>query len=126
MKTSRKTLLLSFLMLISTFVFAQTTDKVVDGFKIGNADMISAYFSNNIEFFVNNSDNIYTKSQAGSILMEFFRLNKPQGFTILHQGTKNMSQFVIGKLETSEKNYRIYFLIKDNVVQQLRIENYDE
>jgi hypothetical protein len=40
----------------------------------------------------------------------------------MHRGDKENAQFVIGNLETTNGTYRVYFLIKKNLVQQLRIE----
>ena len=55
-------------------------------------------------------------------ITNFFKKNQPVSFTISHQGEREHQQFVIGNLATKQGNYRVYFLVKNNLIHQLRIE----
>ena len=75
------------------------------------------------ELVIQREDNVYSKEQVSVIMNSFFKRNVPSQFTIVHQGMRDNSQFVIGNLQTNNGTYRIYLLIKHNLIYQLRIEN---
>jgi hypothetical protein len=99
---------------------------VITGFSQGKAEMISKYFVSNVELTVDNKENIYSSTQADIILKDFFKKNTAQSFSIIHEGGKAESKYVIGSLKTSQGNYRITILLKQEnnktYIQQLRIE----
>ena len=68
----------------------------------------------------------YSRSQAEMILKDFFSKNQPKGFSIEQSGDNNSSKFAIGKLTTSNGNYRSYFVLKAKdgsfVIQEIRFE----
>lgn len=116
-------------LLISCFLMAQAPtipDEVIQGFKDGKAETVSKFFNNSIELIINNQENIYSKTQAEIILKDFFKKNSAQSFSILHQGGKGESKYVIGSLNTSQGKYRITILLKlsnnKTYIHQLRIE----
>ena len=95
---------------------------IVAGFNSGYSDAIAEHLNDNVELVIKNANNVFTKQQTKNILTDFFKKNPPLKFTIMHRGDKENAQFVIGNLETTNGTYRVYFLIKKNLVQQLRIE----
>lgn len=119
-------------LVILAFVFstmlgmAQIPDDLVLSFKTGNAVTLSSYFNQNIELFVLDQDDVYSKAQAQQIVANFFNQNKPTGFSIIHQSGKEDSKFAIGKLTTTTGGYRVSFFVKNEdgkpVIHQLRIE----
>ena len=101
------------------------TDLVLS-FKTGNAATLSSYFNQNIELYVLDQDDVYSRAQAQQIVSNFFNQNKATGFSIIHQSGKEDSKFAIGKLTTTNGVYRVSFFVKNEngkpVIHQLRIE----
>ena len=121
---------LSLIALVLAFtVQAQQMDAIPDivaGFNSGYSDAIAEHLNDNVELVIKNANNVFTKQQTKTILNDFFKKNPPLRFSIMHRGDKESAQFVIGNLETTNGTYRVYFLIKKNLVQQLRIEGSDD
>ena len=99
-------------------------------FKTGNAKELSKYFNTNVDLTVIEKQDIYSKSQAEIILKDFFGKNVPSGFSVLHQGGKEGSKYVIGNLTTAKGSFRVSLLLKNQnnaqIIQQLRIESGNE
>ena len=118
--------------MVSAFVMAahqagaQIPDEIILSFKNGNSKTLAEYFNQNIELVVLEDDNVYSKAQAQQIVAKFFGNNKPESFTVIHQGGKEDAKYVIGNLKTNNGSFRIYFLLKTserkNYIHQLRIE----
>lgn len=118
-------LLLSFLFLTS-FSQEQIPEKLLLSLQSGDAKTLSGFFNDNIELVVLENDNVYSKAQAQQIVSKFFTNYKPEKFSIIHQGGKDGSKYVIGSLTTKKGSFRVYFLIKvdqgNSFIHQLRIE----
>ena len=96
---------------------------IITAFRNGNAQILSNFFNKNIELVILDKEDIYSKAQAQLILQDFFSKHKPLKFDILHKGGKENSKYSIGKLKTKQGNFRVYFLIKNKKIYQLRIED---
>ncbi len=125
----KKSFILASALLISVVIFAITIDtpqEIITGFSQGKAELISKYFKESVELTIDNKENIYSSTQAGLILKDFFSKNAPQSFTILHEGGKDDSKYSIGSLKTAQGSYRVTILLKLNgakpYIHQLRIE----
>lgn len=105
---------------------AQIPDDLVLSLKTGNAATLSSYFNQNIELFVVDQDDVYSRAQAQQIVSNFFNQNKATGFSIIHQSGKEDTKYAIGKLTTNKGVFRVSFLVKNedgkSVIHQLRIE----
>ena len=105
---------------------AQIPDDLVLSLKTGNASTLSSYFNQNIELFVIDQDDVYSRAQAQQIVSNFFNQNKATGFSIIHQSGKEDTKYAIGKLTTNKGVFRVSFLVKNengkSVIHQLRIE----
>lgn len=115
-------------LLISTDAESQTEipNDIISSLEKGNAKLLAEYFNENVELVVLDNDNVYSKAQAKQIVRNFFDSFTPESFTIIHQGGKEGSKYVIGNLKTDNGNFRIYFLLKKesgkDYIHQLRIE----
>lgn len=98
-------------------------NEIAQAMKSGNAKLLSEFFNLNIELEVNQKDDIYSKVQAEIIMKDFFYKYHPTDFIIKFEGGKDSSQYTVGSLITVKGNFRINFLFKNNLIQQLRIEN---
>ncbi len=105
---------------------AQIPDELVLSLKTGDAATLSGYFNQNIELFVVDQDDVYSRAQAQQIVSNFFNQNKATGFSIIHQSGKEDTKYAIGQLTTNKGVYRVSFLVKNDngkpVIHQLRIE----
>lgn len=104
-------------------------NSILTSMETGDAKALSAFFNQNIELVVLDSDNVYSKAQAQQIVTTFFNKFPPisgKAFSIIHETGKADAQSVIGKLKTEKGDFRIYFLLKKNgekeYIHQLRIE----
>ncbi len=105
-------------------------DGIVSSLKTGNAKELAKHFNANIDLTLIDKQEIYSKTQAELILKEFFSKNIPSNFTIIHQGEKEGSKYVIGNLTTSKGTFRVSLFLKSQnntqVIHQLRIESGNE
>jgi len=103
---------------------------IISAFKDGDANRLSAYLNDNVELVMENNNNIFSKQQTLTILSDFFKKNKVNGFQVLHQGEKETSNFIIGTLKTSNDDFRVYILMRKannkTLILQIRIEKNDE
>ena len=109
-----------------TALSQETPAGIVESFKKGNARDLARHFNNNIELVVLDNEDVYSKSQAELILRDFFSVNPPVKFDMLHQGGSKAARFGIGNLQTKNGDFRIHFLLrlKEDVylIHLLRIE----
>lgn len=128
MKTM-KFLLLSFFCCCSLVLYSQNVSPEINaGFKSGNVALITKYFAESLDVkILSASKNNVSKSNASNDLAAFFRRNAPKDYVVLHTGERNNSSYCIGKLTTSNGEYRVtlFFRKVDSklLIDQLKIEN---
>ena len=114
-----------FLLLLSVRSEGQIPSQIGSGLKSGNAKMVASCFNDNVELVILDKENVCSKEQGEMILNDFFSKNKPVDFKLTHQGWTD-SVYGIGKLQTANANFRIYFMLKSfankPMLVQLRIE----
>ena len=105
--------------------FGQIPEQIIKGLKTGDSKLVAAHFYENIELVVLDRELVCSQAQAEQILKDFFAHNKPLDFKITHQGGDE-SSYAIGRMQTGNGNFRVYFLLKlkGNQAQivQLRID----
>ncbi len=119
------TLFVFVLSVYSVTLPAQTMEvpsAVISALNAGNSPQVSSYFNSNVEIVVGSQNDIFSSQQANAILADFFRKNHVVSFHLIHKGTKEAACFAIGMLKTSSGSYRVYVLMRKNLIQQLRIE----
>lgn len=113
------------LLLLSNNLFSQIPAQIENGLKTGNAKMIASCFNDNVELVILDKENVCSKEQGEIILSDFFSKNKPTDFKLTHQGGTD-SVYGIGKMQTANANFLIYFMLKSfankPLLVQLRIE----
>lgn len=114
------------LLLLLAFAPGDIPKEMLDALRTGNSIQLAQYFSTSIELAIPGKEDIYSNKQAELIMKDFFTKHVPSGFSILHQGGKEGSQYAIGLLTTSAGRYRVTLLIKmkENkpFIHQLRFE----
>ncbi len=127
---------LSFILALSfSFtLFAQNSgtisQDIVNATRDGSASNLAEYFNENIELVLPQKSGIFSKSQAEMVLKDFFTKNPPEGFRIIHEGSRQKASFAIGNYTTGTAVFRIYFLTKkvngNLLIHQLRIEKQND
>ena len=109
----------------SLISFGQIPDQIILGLKTGDAKIVALHFNENIELVVIDKELVCSQAHGEQILKDFFTHNKPSDFRITHQGG-NDSPYAIGKMQTINGNFRVYFLMKSKgakaPIVQLRID----
>lgn len=124
-----KNLLFAFLIV----PFASTAHNVnlgsiTDAISKGNATELSKFFDQSVEIAILDEEDVYNKTQAVSIIKDFFVKHKPTSFSQVHQGTSKGqdSKYCIGNLTTSTATFRVYIYMKvvgnDYTIQELRFD----
>lgn len=122
---------------ISTFLIALTMiplisfaangiDDIINALKNADAKKITDFFDTKVDISMPGKTGSYTKSQAESMIKDFFNNNKVQSFEEKHRGENNGMQYCTGNLVTQNGVYKTTFLTKlkgDNqLIQTLRFE----
>ena len=101
------------ILLTLTFVIATLNTQAVDisqvtnAFKAGNADMLKDMMAAEVDMVAPGASKKGTAGDAVAILKSFFATNKPAGFTVAHHADKNESGFIVGKLTTANRDFRV-------------------
>ena len=125
MKTFKLLLLSACIFCAIPMLDAQTVEVpnvILTALNNGDASQISNYLNSNVELFIENKNDVFSKVQATQIIADFFRKNHVASFQLLHKGNKDAASFAIGTLKTATGNFRLYVLTRKNEIQQLRIE----
>lgn len=123
-----------FFMLLTSIGFqSKATDisaNLISAFKEGDAQTINAYLAANVEIAIGTKNDVFSKQQATGIINEFFRENSVKSFQVVHRGSKDAANFIVGSLATSRGTYRVHLLMRmqgtQAQIQQLRIEESNE
>ena len=125
MKTTKYILLFVMSFISFSTVFAQTDqfDEIAKNIRTSNVSNLSNTFNSTIELGLPGNDAAFSKPQAEMILKDFFAKNIPTHFVIEHRGTSGgNSKFANGTLDTSAGRYKVYILIKGNIIYELRFD----
>lgn len=120
MKTTFTTLLLSLLLISSSFTEDQTgIDGVIGALRTGNANELSKYFDDNVELTLPVKSNSYSKAQAQVIVRDFFSNNGVKGFDLKHKGDAPGGHYCIGTLNTKSGQFRAHVFMKSKGNREL-------
>ena len=112
----------------STLVLSQVHVEVKEAFNSGNSALLAKFFNKNVELFINQKEDVYSKAQAELILKDFFIKHQPDTFLIENQGFSDGINYIIAKLDTSNGNFRIYITYRQNAgknyINRLNITDY--
>lgn len=132
MLNNSRTRMLTTLMVVPFLIFAAFAgdlDSIASAIKAGDSKALAAYFDNTVEVKIGNKEGAYSKSQAETIVKDFFTKNKPKSFSFKHDGPSggNNAHYAIGSLATEKGNFRTYVYLKKKgekfYIQELSFEN---
>jgi hypothetical protein len=124
-----KKYLLSFFVLFTLASFSYSSvsfEPIVNALKSGNVDEIAKYFDNSVEITLPGKSGSYNKTQAKTILQDFFKSITIKNFEVIHKSENTSSQYCIGNLITDRGSYRTTIFMKQkgeqHLIQELRFE----
>jgi len=98
-------------------------------FAMGDADKLSAWFSDNLEVTIFSNSNDSSRNQARQIMKTFFRSYTPRSFEITHKAGRSNMKYALGTLNAGGElfNVTIFVSYKDSDyrVQHIKIERID-
>ena len=131
MKYPVRAILISLLSVLSMSLNAQ--DKGYDVFApigkymaMGDAEKLSAWFSDNLEVTIFSSSNDSSRSQARQIMKSFFKSYTPRSFEISHTAGRSNMKYALGTLSAGGEVFlvTIFVAFQDDSyrIQQIKIE----
>ena len=123
-----KTLIVIFSLLMPVSFDQPNIAAVTKALSEGDAATLSNYLDNTVELTILASQNVYNKTQATTVLTDFFGKNKPRSFNAVHQGSSkgSSSHYTIGDMASATGTYRVYLYYKSvgekPIIQEIRIE----
>ena len=105
-------LLVSSVLILSSFTLQSGIDEVIGALRSGNANELAKYFDDNVELTLPDKSDSYSKAQALLIVKDFFGNNDVKGFDLKHKGDSPGGHFCIGTLQTKVGNFRTNVFMK--------------
>ena len=88
-------------------VQAADVTPISNAFSAGNADLLNDYIASEVDIVTPDASKKGNDKDAIAILKSFFQSQKPMGFTVVHHADKNDSGFLVGKMTTANKEFRV-------------------
>lgn len=95
----------------------------------GDADKLSAWFSDNLEITIFSDSNDSSRNQARQIMRSFFNSYTPRSFEITHKAGRSNMKYALGNLNAGGEVFLVTIFVnfKENgyKIQHLKIESID-
>jgi hypothetical protein len=95
----------------------------------GDADKLSAWFSDNLEVTIFSSSNDASRNQARQIMRSFFKSYTPRSFEIGHKAGRSNMKYALGTLNAGGEMFLVTIFVSlkgDGYrIQQIKIERLD-
>ena len=95
----------------------------------GDADRLSAWFSDNLEVTIFATSNDSSRNQARQIMKSFFRSYTPRSFEITHKAGRSNMKYALGTLNAGGERFIVTIFVGYNEssykIQHLKIERVD-
>ena len=95
----------------------------------GDADKLSAWFSDNLEVTIFSDSNDSSRNQARQVMKSFFKSYAPRSFEISHKAGRSNMKYALGTLNAGGEMFLVTIFVnyKDDSykIQQLKIERLD-
>lgn len=95
----------------------------------GDAEKLSAWFSDNLEVTVFSNSNDSSRNQARQIMKSFFRSYTPRSFEITHKAGRANKKYALGVLNAGGEMFVVTIFVNytesDYKIQHLKIERMD-
>ena len=95
----------------------------------GDAERLSAWFSDNLEVSIFSTSNDSSRNQARQILKSFFKSYTPRSFVINHKAGRPNMKYALGTLNAGGEMFTVTIFVNftdtECRIQQLKIERLD-
>ena len=95
----------------------------------GDAERLSAWFSDNLEVSIFSTSNDSSRNQARQILKSFFKSYTPRSFVINHKAGRPNMKYALGTLNAGGEMFTVTIFVNftdtEFRIQQLKIERLD-
>ena len=95
----------------------------------GDADKLSAWFSDNLEVTIFSRSNDSSRNQARQIVKTFFKSYTPRSFEINHKARRSNMKYALGTLNAGGELFNVTIFVSyndsDYRIQHLKIERID-
>lgn len=120
-------------MSVGIYSNADTQDNSYDVFlpiskymRAGDADKLSAWFSDNLEITIFTKSNDASRAQAKQILKSFFKSYSPRSFEITHKAGRSNMKYALGTMNAGGEMFFVTIFVNFNVdnykIQHLKVE----
>lgn len=96
---------------------------------LGDAERLSAWFSDNLEVSIFSNSNDSSCSQARQIMKSFFKSYTPRSFEINHKAGRSNMKYALGTLNAGGELFTVTIFVSykdsDYRIQHLKIERID-
>lgn len=96
---------------------------------LGDADRLSAWFSDNLEITIFSDSNDSSRNQARQIMKSFFNSYTPRSFEITHKAGRSNMKYALGTLNAGGEVFLVTIFVnfKDSgyKIQHIKIEQMD-
>ena len=96
---------------------------------IGDAEKLSAWFSDNLEVTIFSDTNDSSRNQALQIMKSFFRSYTPRSFEITHKAGRSNMKYALGTLNAGGEMFLVTIFVgydeASYKIQHLKIERLD-
>ncbi|MGN1221093.1 MAG: DUF4783 domain-containing protein [Candidatus Cryptobacteroides sp.] len=93
---------------------------------MGDADKLSAWFSDNLEVTIFSTSNEASRTQAKQIMKTFFRSYTPRSFEITHKAGRSNMKYALGTMNAGGEMLLVTIFVsfddKDYKIQHLKVE----
>ena len=93
---------------------------------MGDAEKLSAWFSDNLEVTIFSDTNDSSRNQARQIMKSFFRSYTPRSFEITHKAGRSNKKYALGTLNAGGEMFVVTIFVNytetDYRIQHLKIE----
>ena len=95
----------------------------------GDADRLSAWFSDNLEVTIFSTSNDASRNQARQIIKSFFKSYTPRSFQVDHKAGRANMKYAIGTLNAGGEMFQVTIFVNlkdtDYKIQQIKIERFE-
>ena len=95
----------------------------------GDAESLSAWFSDNLEVSIFSKTNDASRSQAKQIMKSFFKSYTPRSFRISHKAGRPNMKYALGVLSAGGEMFQVTIFVglknEEYRIQQIKIERLD-
>jgi hypothetical protein len=95
----------------------------------GDAEKLSAWFSDNLEVTIFSNSNDSSRNQARQIMKSFFKSYTPRSFEIRHKAGRSNMKYALGTLNAGGERFIVTIFVSYNEtsykIQHLKIERVD-